>query len=130
MRLPDRLFAPDFAQKLTMSQDLAGVSDEQTKERIFDGSEFNSRLFQDDTFDRSTSEFDAINGVGSWLGVAQGGAEAGEEFGAVEGFGDVIIGAGIKRGDFFLLLVRTLRMMTDLSPFPDAFEDLNAFDIR
>ena len=68
---------------------------------------------------------------GGGQAASGGGTDAGQQFGAAEGLGDVVIGAGVEYGDLVVLAVVDGEDHDgDGTPFADAPEDGKAVEVR
>jgi hypothetical protein len=125
--------APEFAEDLAVGDDFAAVDEEEAQEGVFLGGEVD---FLASAADEAGGEvdFDIAKGddgrfVGG-AGAAKDGADAGEEFAAAEGFGEVVVGAGVEGGDFVFFAVADGEDEDgDLGPFAEAAEDFEAVEI-
>lgn len=102
------LRAPDGGEQGAMGEDLAGVAGEEEQEVKFLGGEVDGAAAYGDRMrggiDEEVADFDGRI-AGALGGAAQMGADAGKEFLDAEGFGDVVVGAGIEGFDFGVLLI-------------------------
>src|SRR5215469_14964046 len=100
--------APDFAKQKAVRKDLAHVAHEEAQKIVFGGGETQFFASQGDA---AVSEVyyelaSAKNGrLGMLFGVPQGDAQAGEQFGGAEWFGDIIVRAGVQGGGFFRVTI-------------------------
>ena len=93
---------PDVAEELAVGDDLSAMLEQQTEECVFFDGEVNVRAGLGHGASREidlhvAERCDAYLAGG--LGAAEEDADAGEEFAAAEGFGEVVVGAGIQGGD-------------------------------
>jgi hypothetical protein len=128
------IWAPHTVQDLAVGQDLSGVGHEQAQQGVLDGGEVDDGPAASDD-PRGEVDLDGATGE-EGLGrggeaASGGGTDAGEELGAAEGFGDVIIGAGVEGGDLVVFAVVDGEDHDgDGAPFADASEDGQAIEIR
>lgn len=126
--------APDAVQDLPMGEHLSGVGHEQAQQGVLDGGQVDDGSAASDDprgevdLDGATGE----QGLGrSGEAASGGGTDAGQEFGAAEGLGDVVISTGVEGGDLVVLAVVDGEDHDgDGAPFADASEDGEAVEVR
>ena len=124
---------PDFAQDVAMRQDAAGMSNEQAQKRVFGRGSFIScparvttRAVRSTT--RSPFLKTEISSVGP--GFALRGTQAREQFRRAEWLGDVIVRAGIERGDFAgFIITHRQNKHRRFAPFAQPFQDFEAIHV-
>src|SRR5437763_9937947 len=103
--------APDIVHHLPVGERLAGVFDQSCEESILDGGEVDLTVGHPDLavqqvyLEWTDGEFALPGTPGDPRGMAQSDAHASEEFRRPEGFRQVIVRAGIERGDLLRFLV-------------------------
>ena len=134
LRLALRFFAPDDAEKLAMSDDLAGILDEDAQEGIFGRSELDLDPVE---FHLANGEIDTErSGLKDGFtrfgeGTTLGDANACKQFGGVEWFGNVIVGAGIEGSDFVVRFVAHGKDQDgDIRPFAQMFQHFHPVHVR
>jgi len=103
-----RLGAPDRGQQCAMSKDLARIAREQQQEIEFLGGEMYGAAGDGDGVSRRVDDKVAHldrTVAGAFGSAAEMGAHAGEELLDAEGFGDVVVGAGIEGFNLGVLLI-------------------------
>jgi hypothetical protein len=92
-------FVPDMLNNHSAGKGLADVGDHVFEERVFLGGEFDASTRANDplseAIDFEVSHAEDVGAFGG--GAAQEGLDADQELGQGEGFGEVVIGPGIKQ---------------------------------
>src|SRR5215472_3123535 len=125
---------PNLTKNVAMSEYASRMPDEQSKQRIFGGGQLDFPVCSRDDvrrkIDNQIAVFEYRDFFG-WTRFALRSTQPREQFRRAERLGDVVLGASIESGDFFLFIIAN-RQNNDwhFAPFAQTFQNFEAVHVR